>query len=77
MSHECTRYLYPFNGQMRTGTGPALVNIKQRAGPALVNIKQRPTIIIIISRSQAGTRRKGNLKQDGETISPITLVMRG
>ena len=26
MSHECTRDQYPFNEQMRTGTGPALVN---------------------------------------------------
>ena len=25
MSHECTRDQYPFNGQMRTGMGPALV----------------------------------------------------
>ena len=24
-SNECTRDQYPFNGQMRTGTGPALV----------------------------------------------------
>ena len=29
MSHECTRDQYPFNGQMRTGTGPALVNINK------------------------------------------------
>ena len=26
-SNECTRDQYPFNGQMRTGTGPALVII--------------------------------------------------
>ena len=25
MSNECTRDQYPFNGQMRTGTGPTLV----------------------------------------------------
>ena len=25
MSHECTRDQYPFNGQMRTGTGTSLI----------------------------------------------------
>ena len=29
MSNECTCDQYPFNGQMRMGTGPALVVYKQ------------------------------------------------
>ena len=32
MSNECTRDQYPFNGQMRTGTGPALVIPNRRGG---------------------------------------------